>query len=182
MAALDNHFETEGQIGGPGEIVEIDECKIGRRKYERGRVVEGSWIPGMIHRGHSENYRLEICPENKRDEATLTALIKKHVAAGTEIHTDCWKGYMNLNTHGYVHETVNHSEEFVDSVTGAYTQNIESSWRWMRRSLSRGGVTKQTIGDHLCEFLWRRRIKKLNVDPFTQLIADIKICYPGKGT
>ncbi|KMQ86603.1 putative transposase-like protein [Lasius niger] len=151
------------QIGGVGEIVEIDECKIGRRKYERERVVEGSWILGIIHRGYAHKYRLEICPDNKRDENTLIELIKKHVAAGTEIHTDCWKGYINLENHGYVYKTVNHSEEFVNHDTGTHTENIESSWRWMRRFLSRGGVCKSNLADHLCEFLWRQRVKKLNV-------------------
>lgn len=72
MIALDNDFVQEGQLGGVGEIVEIDECKIGRRKYERGRVVEGHWILGMIHRGHRERYRLEICPNNKRDKDTYS--------------------------------------------------------------------------------------------------------------
>lgn len=180
MVALDQKFEDEGQIGGVGEIVEIDECKIGRRIYERGRVVEGSWILGMIHRGHAHNYRLEICPDNKRDKNTLIDLIKKHVAPGTEINTDCWKGYIDLENCGYVHKTVNHSEEFVNSDTGAHTQNIESSWRWMRRFLSRGGVRKNNLADHLSEFLWRRRVKKINADPFSQLMQDIKICYPGK--
>jgi len=179
MAALDEHFENEDLLGGVGEVVEIDECKIGRRKYERGRIVEGSWILGMIHRGHSANYRLEICPDNKRDKDTLLALIKKHVAPGTEIHTDCWKGYIDLDKHGYVHKTVNHSENFVDPETGAHTQNIESSWRWMRRHLSRG-AHQENIAEHLCEFLWRRRVRKLNEDPFKQLIIDIKKCYPGK--
>jgi len=133
----------------------------------------------MIHRGHPTNYRVEICPDNKRDKDTLVTLIKKHVMRGTEIHTDCWKGYMNLEEHGYVHKTVNHSESFINHETGAYTQNIESSWRWMRRELSRGGVRKDSLGDHLCEFLWRR-IKKLGQDPFMQLLIDIKRCYPGK--
>jgi len=43
MADLDTDFEEQGPIGGLGKVVEIDECKIGRRKFERGRVVEGSW-------------------------------------------------------------------------------------------------------------------------------------------
>lgn len=97
MLALDAEFEEQGLIGGPNEIVEIDKYKIGRRKYHRGRVVEGCWILEMIHRGHSTNYRLEICPENKRDKDTVLNLIRKHVAPGTEIHTDCWKGFFNLN-------------------------------------------------------------------------------------
>ncbi|KMQ82375.1 protein tssc4-like isoform x1 protein, partial [Lasius niger] len=82
MLALDAEFEEQGLIGGPNEIVEVNECKIGRRKYHRGRVVEGCWILEMIHRGHPTNYRLEICPENKRDKDTLLNLIRKHVAPG----------------------------------------------------------------------------------------------------
>lgn len=178
ILSLDESFENEGKIGGQGEIIEIDECKIGRRKFEKGRVVEGSWILGIIHRGHPENYRIEICPHNQRDEKTLLALIKKHVKEGSEIHTDCWRGYFNLNMHGYVHKTVNHSQNFVDPSTGAYTQNIESSWRHLRRTLN-NGIHKEHMADHLCEYLWRRRIQKLNIDPFSQLLRDIKNCYPG---
>ena len=37
-----------GKIGGPNNIVQVDECKIWRQKYHRGRVVEGNWILGMI--------------------------------------------------------------------------------------------------------------------------------------
>ena len=139
----------------------------------------GSWILGIIHRGHPYNYRLEICPDNKRDQATLIELIKKHVAEGTEIHTDCWKGYINLEDHRFDHKTVNHSEEFVNQDTGAHTQNIESSWRWMRRLLSRGREHKCNLADHLCEFLWRRRLKKTRADLFNELIENTKTCYPG---
>ena len=38
------------QIGGPNGIVEIDEAKFGKRKYNRGRVVEGQWVLGGICR------------------------------------------------------------------------------------------------------------------------------------
>lgn len=81
MFAMDNSFELSGKIGGVGCIVEIDETKIGKRKYERGRIVEGSWILGMTER-NSSNYRLEICPNNKRNKNTLEDLIKKHVIPG----------------------------------------------------------------------------------------------------
>jgi len=56
--SLDKQYDKEGYIGGDGFIVEVDECKIGRRKYERGRIVEGSWIFGIIVRGQSTDYRL----------------------------------------------------------------------------------------------------------------------------
>lgn len=39
--------QERGKIGGPGKIVQIDESKIGKRKYNRGRMVEGHWIIGI---------------------------------------------------------------------------------------------------------------------------------------
>ena len=152
MAWLDATYHGEGKIGGDGCIVKIDECKIGKRKYNRGRMVEGHWIIGMMERGGS-GYRLEICQDNCRSADTLIPLIQKHVAEGTEIHTDLWKGYLNLSNFGYTHLTVNHSQHFVGLDTGAYTQNIVSSWRSKKRRLSKGGI-EDNLYLHLCELLW----------------------------
>ena len=41
-------FEKREKLGGLGKIVEIDESKIGKRKYHRGHVVEGLWVFGGI--------------------------------------------------------------------------------------------------------------------------------------
>lgn len=35
-------------IGGEGVIVEIDETKMGKRKYNRGHRVEGAWVLGGV--------------------------------------------------------------------------------------------------------------------------------------
>ena len=40
--SLDGIYADSGRIGGPGHIIEVDEMKIGRRRFERGRVVEGA--------------------------------------------------------------------------------------------------------------------------------------------
>jgi len=93
---LDKQYDKEDYIKGDG-FVEVDDYKIGRRKYKYGIVLlRDIWIFGIIVREQSINYRLEICPDNKRDATILLKLIKKHVVPGTEIHSDCWKGYENL--------------------------------------------------------------------------------------
>ena len=38
MNALDLLYENTGLIGGEGHTVEIDETKVGKRKYNRGRM------------------------------------------------------------------------------------------------------------------------------------------------
>jgi len=43
-------INKQPQIGGNGLIVEIDEAKFGRRKYNRGRLITGQWLLGGIER------------------------------------------------------------------------------------------------------------------------------------
>lgn len=128
LESLLRRYENEGRMGGDGKVVEVDECKIGRRRYERGGVVEGQWVVGLIER-ESREVRLEVRADSKRDAETLLGLIEKHVEPGTTIISDCWKGYSCLSSAGYKHLTVNHSENFVDPESGACTNSIESQWR-----------------------------------------------------
>ena len=95
--------------------------------------------------GWSQNFRLEICPGNKRDGRTLFARIEKrdsrnllarivkHVELGTTIYTDCWGACNGLTELGFSHYTVNHSQHFVDPDTG--TQMIDSPGVGSRRDI-----------------------------------------------
>ncbi|KAL4703634.1 hypothetical protein ACJJTC_007661 [Scirpophaga incertulas] len=77
------HKDEQEKIGGPGKIVQIDESKFGKRKYNRGRNIEGHWVLGLIEDG-SDDLRLEVCPNNERSSEILIDLIKKHVRVGTQ--------------------------------------------------------------------------------------------------
>ena len=58
----------------------------------------------------------------ERSKNMFLPIIKEHIMS------DMWKAYDCLQAKGYVHLTVNHSLNFVDPDTGAYTQKIESTW------------------------------------------------------
>lgn len=67
---------SKGKLGGRGKTVEIDEAKIGKRKCNRGRIVEGQWIFGGFER---ESKEIFVVPVANRSKETLTRLIKKHI-------------------------------------------------------------------------------------------------------
>ena len=82
--------ETKKLTGGSGLTVEVDESKFGRRKYNKGRLVEGQWVIGGICR-ETRDVFLAACPENKRDAATLVDIIKRHISKDLTVVTDCWR-------------------------------------------------------------------------------------------
>ena len=84
-----------------------------------------------------------------RTAATLLPIIKQYILPGTKVMSDCWKSYDRLEEEGYIHGAVNHSLEFVNSDTCDYTQNIESTWRTVKRSLPRSGTVKHYYNSFL---------------------------------
>lgn len=158
-------------IGGPGEVVQIDEAVLGRRKYNRGRRLNRqTWVLGMIT--EAGEARFEVVPNRKAD--TLIPVIIKHVKPGSKIHTDQLRSYSRLNRHKYEHATVNHSIEFV-SADGVHTQKIESQWRALRRKFTQGGVRQAAIPVYLAEFTWRRNCRVMDKSPFESLLDLLQV-------
>ena len=63
-----------------------------------------------------------------RNTNTLAPVIGSMIQTGSIVTSDEWKAYNFLNSNGYIHFTVNHSTDFVDPITKAHTQRIESMW------------------------------------------------------
>lgn len=158
-----------GKIGGEGMIVQVDEAVIGRRKYHRGRVLPSSWVVGLID--EAGEVRMEVALDRKA--RTLEDIILRNVTRGSIIHSDGWKGYSRLSSIGYRHSVVVHGKEFV-AADGTHTQAIESQWRQLRRTTSKGGVRHKDLGEHLIEYMWRRKNRIKNLDPFEQIIEILK--------
>jgi len=52
----------------------------------------------------------------KRVRKTLHDIIDREIEVGTEIHLDEWLAFKTLDTKGYIHKNVNHSQNFVNSL------------------------------------------------------------------
>jgi hypothetical protein len=55
---VDKYLNKREKIGGIGVIVEIDESKFGKTKYNKGHKVEGVWVLGLVERTGEKRIKL----------------------------------------------------------------------------------------------------------------------------
>jgi ISXO2-like transposase domain len=152
----DSVDEEDVLIGGEGVIVEIDETKLGKRKYHRGHRVEGVWVLGGIE--ITNERRCFLVKIDDRSEDTLLGVLRLHIRPGSIIRSDMWRGYLNLSSNlDCVHQTVNHSLHFQDPVTGVNKNTIEGTWNGLKILIPARNRVRNGIDDHLWEFIWRRK-------------------------
>src|SRR6185437_7102114 len=137
-------------MGGPGQVVELDEAYIGgkdKNKHERQRKalrqlrnsadVKGdtrllgkSAVFGMLDR-EQRKVRAMVVPNITRK--TLQGHILNWVAKGSNLHTDEAAAYRGMSKE-YVHAFVNHVERYVDGQV--HTNGIENFWSLLKRGLN----------------------------------------------
>ena len=137
--------EPEGRLGGRGVVVEVDECHLHTRKYQRGAqlVTENIWVVGVIERCATGNRgrRAAFFITEKRGARELVPFIQKWVEPGSILISDEWRGYSRELARDYFRATVNHSVEFgytavVDGVEiSINTNHIEREWREVREAV-----------------------------------------------
>ena len=82
-------------IGGVNTIVEFDETLLVRRKYNRGRILQGQkWVVVGAERGNKKNYFVESVAHRSR--ACLLPVIMRRILPGSVIMTDDWGAYKRL--------------------------------------------------------------------------------------
>jgi hypothetical protein len=167
----DSLDEDDSIIGGEGIIVEVDEAKFGKRKYNRGHRVEGVWVLGGVEK--TPERRCFFIKVPNRTEDTLIDHISKHVLSGSLIRTDCFKSYHNL-CNLFQHQQVNHSKNFKDPVSGCNTNSIEGTWNGIKMNIAPRQRVSNEIDDHLAEFIWRRKCSKNLWLGFTDALKEIE--------
>ena len=149
-------LEIDTVIGGQDIVVDVDETKLGRRKFNMGHHVEGVWVVVGVERTPQRRV-FAVAVENRSAE-TLQEIIRTHVAPGSIVHTDGWRGYSGLEeTSDVVHRVVNHRDGFIDRRTGVHTNVVEGTNFALKRMIPVRSRVKDGIEDHLSEFVWRRQ-------------------------
>ncbi len=131
------------KMGGKGQVVETDETFIGpdprkmhnkrRRKFQTGQkaVYEKAIVMGMLDR-EAREVRAKVIPNVKRE--TLLREIFSTIEGGSTVCTDQGTGYDSLAHSHFVHETVNHTKEYVRGQV--HTQNLDNFWSLLKRGLT----------------------------------------------
>jgi transposase-like protein len=158
-------------IGGQDIVVEVDESKFGKRKYNRGHMVEGAWILGGVERTPERRVFLVEVPDRKAE--TLLYILSRYIREGSIIYTDCFSSYSGLHEL-FEHHTVNHSENFVDPETGCHTNTIEGTWCGIKMKIAPRNRVHDLIDLHLAEFQWRRANDSLLWDSLIYCLKDVK--------
>jgi transposase-like protein len=164
--------EESIKIGGPGVIVEIDETKLGKRKYNRGHRVDGIWVIVGVER--TPERRVFLVPVLNRNSDTCIEIIRNHVIPGSVIYTDGWRGYSQIqNQLELQHYTVNHSQGFIDLETGVHTNTVEGTNSALKRKIPIRNRVSNGISDRLFEFIWRRQNVNSLWESFILAIKEI---------
>ena len=185
-------METKSErIGGPGKIVEIDESYMaGRQKNGKGRKLGEvqndpkctwvfPWTLGAIERGTLRCFLERILGPRSRE--VLLPILMKWILPGTIVMSDKWAAYIDLDYHLEAcaqHMTVNHKENFVDPITGAHTQGIESLWHHLKYNFPPYSVQPHMLSLYLSKFVWMRHVKEYKLDPFLFFLQCAAEVYP----
>ena len=168
-SALDSY---DAIIGGQGIVVQVDETKMGKRKYHRGHRVKGAWVVVGVELTEERRVFAEVVPDRSGD--TIAHVLGRHIAEGSILHTDCWRAYGTVaSIYGLEHCTVNHSEGFKDGETGVHTNHVEGTNFAIKRTVPIRNRTASFLPLYLSEFVWRRKCSEGMWEAFIEALKDV---------
>ncbi|MEW6402949.1 MAG: IS1595 family transposase [Chloroflexota bacterium] len=114
--------------------------------------------------------------------ADIQALVRQHVEQQATIRSDELPAYGNLKLMGYVHEVVNHSEEF-STDEGINQNQAESFFSRMRRACIGiyHRITPKYMLDYATEMAWREDVRRTDTKNQMAMLLG-RVCGAGLST
>jgi transposase-like protein len=187
-------LDATGKLGGnEGGEVEVDEAYVGAKvkNMHRSRKLKiqnelsniPAWknttryagktaIMGIFDR-ESREVRAKVVPNTKRE--TLQREILANVEHGSKVYTDEAVGYQNALKAQYIHETVNHADNYVRGQV--HTNCLENFWSLTKRNLQGTYVAVEPF--HLDRYLdeqmfrFNNRINVNDEQRFTKVLSQV---------
>jgi transposase-like protein len=173
---------TQGRtMGQAGKPVEVDETYIAgnpknlhadRRLAINATGERKTIVMGMLDRS-SREVRAKVVPNAKR-ETLQNEILNSIVPVGT-VYTDGHLGYQDLEAKRYIHETVNHMNEYVRGEV--HTNSIENFWACLKRTLSGTYIAVEPfhMDAYLAEqcFRFNNRVKTNDSQRFNKVLSQV---------
>lgn len=162
---LDYVVLSSEKIGGVGKKVEIDVSKFGKRKFKRGRHVEGQWFIGGIERGSGKFFLVGL---EDGSQETFVGAVKEWIEPGTDVCSNDGVAYSSLGEEGIQYLTVNHNINFMDSSSSFRINETETEESFPEYN------HRADYLFHLATFLFKKSCKEKNVDLLNQFLEFVK--------
>lgn len=159
------NMPAEGQMGGEGGAVEVDETywgNVGKHKPGARGGDHKMKVVSLVDRTTGEKRSFHVADVTAK---TLKPIMQKHISAQAALMTDEAKVYDSIGKGFASHDSVNHSrEEYVNPIRPWITTNtVESSFALLKRGLTGTfhSVSEQHLQRYATEFdfRWNYRIK-----------------------
>jgi transposase-like protein len=123
-------------------------------------------VMGMLDR-ESREVRAKVIPDVKRD--VLQREIINGIEKGSTVYTDGYASYDSLVAKNYIHETVNHMNEYVRGQV--HTQGIDNFWSLLKRGLNGTYVAVEPfhLDRYVDEQVFRYNNRATKNNPLTDL-------------
>ncbi|KLL04452.1 MAG: transposase IS1595 [Mycoplasmataceae bacterium RV_VA103A] len=167
-------------LGGVSVEVEIDETfsggKNGNRHWDKkvphsqGRSYKDK-TPVLVMMERQGNVITQVVPDTKRK--TLEPIIKEHVKGRSNVYTDEWHAYKNLEKKGYKHEIVNHRiKQYVSGKV--HVNSVENFNSHFKRNIYgiHHKVSKKHIQKYANESAMRHNTRNYSVKEKFDFILD----------
>jgi transposase-like protein len=153
--------------------VEVDETYIGGKAHgKRGRGSENKTVVmGMVER--NGRVRAIVVPDVKAK--TLLPQIEANVIKDATVYTDDLPSYDRLESMGFDHKVVAHSQKVYVTAGDIHTNSVEGFWSQLKRSIdgTYHHVTPQHLQEYADEYSFRYNHRKDEQPMFMTMLKQV---------